>query len=609
MKKFLTPGCIAMAAMIMATPPAAEANTPVDFARVKITDNFWAPRLHNHAATTVATCIDQIENKTGRMRNFEQVANGGHEHSGIFFDDSDVYKAIEGMAYTLINNPDQALEDKTDEWIDKIAAAQDKNGYINTFYTLAKPNDRWTDMDKHEMYCAGHLIEAGVAYYKATGKDKLLNVGRRMADHMMDVFGPGKRHWVPGHQEIELALCKLADTTGEKKYVDFAKWLLDERGHGIGVRLDIPWDPKFYQDLTPVAELTDISGHAVRCMYMYSGMADVMAATGENAYMDALHSLWHDVVDRNMYITGGIGSSYINEGFTVDYDMPNLDAYCETCASIGMALWNQRMNTMEPDSKYVDVVERCIYNGILSGVSLSGTKFFYVNPLESRGDHHRQEWYGCACCPSNVCRFLPSLGGYIYGVSPETIWVNLYIGSEAAMPDGKWTVNQTTSYPYDGSVALTLAGPEDEKRDIRMRVPGWCDSYKVRVNGKAVKAPVEKGYLVLSGCGNGDRIDFDMDMPVKINSADTRVAEDLGKRAITRGPLVYCVEECDNASTYDLGLKVNGTELSVGEPIAELNGAVSVLASVPGGNIRMIPYFCWDNRKAGRMKVWLDYKN
>ncbi len=598
-----------MAIATGAATAAAWANTPVDFARVKITDSFWAPRLQKHAATTVATCIDQIENKTGRMANFERVANGFGDHSGIFFDDSDVYKAIEGMAYTLINNPDEMLEAKTDEWIDKIAAAQDENGYINTFYTLAKPDERWTDMDKHEMYCAGHLIEAGVAYQKATGKDKLLNVGRRMADHMMALFGPGKRHWVPGHQEIELALCKLAEVTGEKKYVDFAHWLIEERGYGHGVRLDMPWDPQYYQDLTPASELTDISGHAVRCMYMYSGMADVVAATGDTTYMKPLRDLWHDVVDRNMYITGGIGSSGHNEGFTVDYDLPNLEAYCETCASIGMALWNQRMNTMTPDSKYVDIVERCLYNGILSGVSMSGTKFFYVNPLESRGDHHRKEWYGVACCPSNLCRFLPSLGGYIYGVSPETIWVNLYIGSEGAMPDGKWSVTQTTGYPYQGNVDIVLTGPADERRDIRLRVPGWCSSYSVALNGKAMSVPVENGYLVIKDCANGDKIDFDMDMPVEINSADTRVQANLGKRAVTRGPLVYCVEECDNGTAYDLGLSIANTSFSLGAPVADLNGAIPVIATVPGGKLTMVPYFSWDNRAPGRMKVWLDYRN
>ena len=372
----------------------------VDFSHVKITDNFWSPRLKSHVTTTLPVCIDQIENQTGRIRNFENAAKGEGEHSGIFFDDSDVYKALEGMAYSLINNPDPELEKKADEWIDKFAAAQQPDGYINTFYTLTGLDKRWHNMDKHEMYCAGHMIEAGVAYYQATGKRKLLDVCIRMADHMMSLFGPDKRHWVPRHEEIELALVKLYQVTNENKYLDFANWLIEERGHGHGTMGgEGNWDPFYYQDEKPVREMTDIAGHAVRCMYLYCGMADVAALKKDTGYVEALNRLWDDVVYRNMYITGGIGSSRHNEGFTEDYDLPNLDAYCETCASVGMVFWNQRMNQFTGDAKYINVLERSMYNGALAGTSLAGDRFFYVNPLESKGDHHRQAWYGCACCP------------------------------------------------------------------------------------------------------------------------------------------------------------------------------------------------------------------
>ena len=520
----------------------------IDFSHVKINDNFWSPRLSKHVSATLPVCIDQIENQTGRIRNFENAAKGEGEHSGIFFDDSDVYKALEGMAYSLINNPDPELEKKADEWIDKFAAAQQPDGYINTFYTLTGLDKRWTNMDKHEMYCAGHMIEAGVAYYQATGKRKLLDVCIRMTDHMMSQFGPGKRHWVPGHEEIELALVKLYQTTQEQKYLDFAYWLLEERGHGHGTMGDEgKWDPVYYQDIVPVRRLTDISGHAVRCMYLYCGMADVAALKNDTGYIAAIDRLWDDVVHRNMYITGGIGSSRDNEGFTEDYDLPNLDAYCETCASVGMVLWNQRMNQLTGDSKYIDVLERSLYNGALAGISLGGDRFFYVNPLESKGDHHRQEWYGCACCPSQLSRFLPSIGNYIYASSDDALWVNLYIGNTGQIRIGETDIllTQETDYPWDGSVKLTISTSQPLEKEIRLRIPNWCKTYDLSINGKRINVSEEKGYAVIKDWKSQDVIALDMDMPVEIVAADPHVKENFGKRAIQRGPLVYCMEEID----------------------------------------------------------------
>ena len=582
----------------------------IDFSHVKINDNFWSPRLSKHVSATLPVCIDQIENQTGRIRNFENAAKGEGEHSGIFFDDSDVYKALEGMAYSLINNPDPELEKKADEWIDKFAAAQQPDGYINTFYTLTGLDKRWTNMDKHEMYCAGHMIEAGVAYYQATGKRKLLDVCIRMTDHMMSQFGPGKRHWVPGHEEIELALVKLYQTTQEQKYLDFAYWLLEERGHGHGTMGDEgKWDPVYYQDIVPVRRLTDISGHAVRCMYLYCGMADVAALKNDTGYIAAIDRLWDDVVHRNMYITGGIGSSHDNEGFTEDYDLPNLDAYCETCASVGMVLWNQRMNQLTGDSKYIDVLERSLYNGALAGISLGGDRFFYVNPLESKGDHHRQEWYGCACCPSQLSRFLPSIGNYIYASSDDALWVNLYIGNTGQIRIGETDIllTQETDYPWDGSVKLTISTSQPLEKEIRLRIPNWCKTYDLSINGKRINVSEEKGYAVIKDWKSQDVIALDMDMPVEIVAADPHVKENFGKRVIQRGPLVYCMEEIDNPEYFDQIQLSPSTTFQTAFVSDILNGIKTIKTNGRAQSATFIPYYAWDNRKAGKMRVWIPY--
>ena len=582
----------------------------IDFSHVKINDNFWSPRLSKHVSATLPVCIDQIENQTGRIRNFENAAKGEGEHSGIFFDDSDVYKALEGMAYSLINNPDPELEKKADEWIDKFAATQQPDGYINTFYTLTGLDKRWTNMDKHEMYCAGHMIEAGVAYYQATGKRKLLDVCIRMTDHMMSQFGPGKRHWVPGHEEIELALVKLYQTTQEQKYLDFAYWLLEERGHGHGTMGDEgKWDPVYYQDIVPVRRLTDISGHAVRCMYLYCGMADVAALKNDTGYIAAIDRLWDDVVHRNMYITGGIGSSRDNEGFTEDYDLPNLDAYCETCASVGMVLWNQRMNQLTGDSKYIDILERSLYNGALAGISLGGDRFFYVNPLESKGDHHRQEWYGCACCPSQLSRFLPSIGNYIYASSDDALWVNLYIGNTGQIRIGETDIllTQETDYPWDGSVKLTISTSQPLEKEIRLRIPNWCKTYDLSINGKRINVSEKKGYAVIKDWKSQDVIALDMDMPVEIVAADPHVKENFGKRAIQRGPLVYCMEEIDNPVYFDQIQLSPSTTFQTAFASDILNGIKTIKTNGRAQSATFIPYYAWDNRKAGKMRVWIPY--
>ena len=604
----------ACAAVVSCENPAGKSLSlmdPVSFSQVKIDDPFWNPVLEAHSSATVRVCIDQIENQTGRIRNFENAAARQGQHSGIFFDDSDVYKALEGMAYTLQNHPDAALEAKCDEWIDKIAAAQLEDGYINTYYTLTDLDKRWTDMDRHEMYCAGHMTEAAIAYYQATGKRKLLDVAIRMADYMMSVFGPGKRDWVPGHEEIELALVKLYTTTGERKYLEFADWLLSERGHGFGSKgpeANYPWNPEYYQDAVPVRDMTDISGHAVRSMYLYCAMADVASFTFDQGYIAALDRLWDDVVLRNMYITGGIGQSSSNEGFTEDYSLPNLSAYCETCASVGMVLWNWRMNRLSGDSKYIDILEKSLYNGALAGVSLDGESFFYVNPLESLGNHHRQAWYGCACCPSQICRFIPSIGNYIYCTSAESIWINLFVGGSATMKVGRKniTLTQETSYPWNGEVTIKVNAPRPVSAALHVRIPAWCTDWTIAVNGDQISPAVDKGYAVLEGkWSDGDVITLTMAMEPILVAADPRVKEDEGCRALTRGPLVYCIEEADNPESFDkICVSEDETLSSSFEPDL-LGGVVSITASNPCGEVKFIPYYAWDNRSPGKMKVWI----
>ena len=579
---------------------------PVIFSEVAIEDAFWSPMLDKVKDVTIGVCIDQIQNQTGRIRNFENAARGEGEHSGIFFDDSDVYKALEGMAYSLKNNPDPELEAKCDEWIDKIASAQQDDGYINTFYTLTGLDNRWTDMDKHEMYCTGHMLEAAIAYYEITGKRKLLDVAEGMVAHIMDTFGPGRRDWVPGHEEIELALVKLFRLTGERKYLEYAQWLIDERGHGIGVEFN-GWNPVHYQDVLPVRELEKISGHAVRAMYLFCGMADVAAYTEDQGYMNALYRLWDNIVDCKMYITGGIGHIGHVEGFSTDYDLPNKEAYCETCASIGMVLWNWRMNGMTADAKYIDILERSLFNGVLSGISLKGDRFFYVNPLESDGDHHRQAWYGCACCPSNLCRFIPSVGNYIYGYGNDGVYVNLFVGSRTEVDGLK--IEQQTGYPWNGNVKINVSG--FKKRTVKVRIPSWCDSWTASLNGKKIEScreSLDKGYLsVTRRWRKGDVIELSFDMPVKLMSADPRVKADEGKRALMRGPLVFCMEGIDNPETYGNAVMDSLTTFSSEFRPDLLGGVQTIAAGTSGAQLNFIPYFAWDNREACPMKVWVDF--
>lgn len=615
---------------------------PVNFSQVTITDKFWGPKLNLVEDSTLKACIYQTEVATPRIRNFEKVArHAGEKHEGIFYDDSDVFKALEAMAYALKNRRNPELEKKADEWIDKIAAAQLPDGYLNTYYTLTDLNLRWTDMSMHEDYNGGHMIEAAVAYFDATGKRKFLDVAIRWANHFDSLFGPGKRHWVTGHQELELALVKLYRVTNDEKYLKLSHWLLEERGHGYAKGYTwTDWkDTAYAQDVKPVKEQTEITGHAVRAMYMYTGAADVAAHTGDQAYMNAMKAVWEDVVYRNMYITGGIGSSGGNEGFSIDYDLPNERAYCETCASVGMVFWNQRMNSLTGESKYYDVLERSLYNGALDGLSLTGTRFFYGNPLASAGQHKRREWFGTACCPANIARLVASLGNYIYAKSDNDIWVNLFVGSKTNIPLSKTTVQleQVTNYPWDGKVEIAVNPSKRSKYALHVRIPEWAGNntatgelyhflepvkgaVQILVNGKPVEYKTDKGYAVIDReWKKGDRVSIDFPMEVRKLVSRPEVKEDQGRLALQRGPLVYCIEGADNEGKALNIVMTPDTRLTtvesmvLNEPVIALKGEVIAANIAPDKmsiltqkrTVTAIPYYAWCNRGSNQMQVWI----
>lgn len=620
--------------------PSLQKLYPVNYARVTVTDPFWKNRMETVAGSTINACVQYTENKTARIRNFEKAAAGTGKHEGIYYDDSDVYKAIEAIAYSLKTHPNPELEKNTDGWIDKIAAAQLPDGYLNTYYQLNGLDSRWTDMEKHEDYNAGHLIEAAIAYYYTTGKDKLLNVAIRLADHIDSTFRQSNRPWVSGHQEIELALMRLYHHTKKRKYLEMAEWFLDQRGrgHGKGVIWDQWKDPEYCQDKLPVKQQTEITGHAVRAMYMYTGAADVAAVTNDTGYVRAMHTIWEDVVFRNMYITGGIGAQGKNEGFGVDYDLPNESAYCETCASVGMVFWNQRMHMLTGDSKFVDVLERSLYNAALDGLSLSGDRFFYGNPLASKGNHYRREWYGTACCPANIARLIASLGNYIYSYDQGSVWVNLFIGSSTSIPvqKGNLSISMTTGYPWNGETKIDITEAPKNKVALKLRMPGWlkepapgglyayanegAEKFEILLNGKAITYSTENGYAVVNRTWKkGDEVEIKTPMQVRTIRSQPELKQNNDRVALQYGPMVYCVEAPDNRETAwnfivqdqssfkvnfekDLlgGVNTIAFDANILEPSANGNSIVPVKKTV-----KAIPYFSWNNRGPQEMQVWL----
>lgn len=618
---------------------------PVPFTSVKLTDNFWAPRIKKNADITIPIALHHCES-SGRIRNFE-IAGGLEE--GKFqtiypFDDSDVFKIIEGASFSLQILPDSKLEAYLDAIIYKIGLAQEEDGYLYTNRTIAEMHGgvglhewvnekRWVNdsVMSHELYNLGHLYEAAAAHYLSTGKRSLLDIALKSADLVIKDIGWDKLEIYPGHQGIEMGLVKLYRVTGEKKYLDMARFFLDVRGPD-GARYNQAHRKVIYQD--------EAVGHSVRATYMYSGMADIAAIENDSAYLKAITRIWEDIVYRKMYLTGGIGQTGGNEGFDDPYVLPSMTAYCETCASIGDIFFNYRLFLLHGESKYIDILERTMYNSMLSGVSLSADRFFYTNPLESNGQHNRSPWFGCACCPSNIVRILPSIPGYIYAVDEDSIFVNLYISNEAEidLEDNKIKLIQQTGYPWDGKVEIIINPEKKRKFSIKLRIPGWAsneaipgDLYKFtdkitnpvifRINGEIIEAPVSAGYVSISRKWSpGDRLEFEFQMQPRKIIADQRVWVCGSKVAMQRGPLVYCAEWPDNNKGNILNMMIDEGAQFIAEQDSSITKGVYILKStgyqtkrnLRGGvdrlkeeALRLIPYYLWNNRGPGQMMVWL----
>jgi DUF1680 family protein len=618
--------------------------TPVPFTAVHVEDLFWGPRLETNRTVSLPYALRMCA-ETGRIRNFELADSvlRGELQQGTFcgrygFDDSDVFKIIEGASYSLHIRFDAVLDRSLDSLITKIGAAQEKDGYLYTMRTMNPQKswaaERWVNdriKGSHELYNAGHLYEAAAAHHAATGKMSLLAIARKNADLVCATFGPGKLRTVPGHQVIEIGLSRLYLVTGERKYLDLAKFFLDERGR--------PKGETYNQDHLPVVEQTEAVGHSVRAAYMYSGMADVAALTGDGSYLSAIDRIWQDVVGRKMYITGGIGAVGNTEGFGAPYELPNLNAYCETCASIASVFWNYRMFLRHADARYLDIVERVIYNGFLSGVSMTGDRFFYPNPLEALWGKQRSPWFACACCPSNVVRFIPSIPGYIYAHRKDTLFVNLFVGGEAkiTLESGMVAVRQKGNYPWEGGITLEITPAGERAFTLALRIPGWVrgepvpsdlyrylndahDPVRVAVNGEAVNGVMEKGFLRIRRIWKtGDVVALSLPMPVRRVTAHERVLEDRGKVALERGPVLFCLEGLDNTGGQVVNLVIPDTVSLRTRHASGLLGGVQLIegtaipvrrqldGTMSGDRERQftaIPYYAWAHRGPSAMTVW-----
>lgn len=617
---------------------------PVPLNHVAILDGFWLPRFETNRLVTVWADFRKSE-ETGRISNF---ARAGKLETGPFrgipFDDSDVYKIVEGATYTLATHPDPKLDAYLDGLIAKMAAAQEPDGYLYTARTLGFTNgmtgkDRWSNLGgSHELYNLGHLYEAAAAHYAVTGKRSLLNVARKSADLLCTTFGPAQNQLkrTSGHEEIEIGLCKLYRATGEQRYLDLAKFFIDMRGRKDLRKLY----GEYNQDHLPVVEQTEAVGHAVRAGYLYAGMADVAALTGDKTYIAAIDKLWENVVSKKMHLNGGIGARHKGEAFGENYELPNESAYLETCAAIANALWNQRMFLLHGDAKYIDVLERIAYNGFLSGISISGDEFFYPNPLASCGGYARSKWFGCSCCPVNIVRFIPQLAQFAYAQRDAAVYVNLFIASSVTFktPAGDVCLTQKTDYPWNGDVSLTVAPAKDNAVfALKLRIPGWAigmpvpsDLYTqtvpgtlkdvaVSVNGQPVPITLDKGYITLDRAWRkGDTVTLTLAMPVRRIQANPAVKDDIGRLAVERGPLVFCAEAIDNTG-HALNLAVP-TDATFTESTVSFLGHTFVALKAPAQSVTadllgkrttqpvtatLIPYFAWCHRGAGEMQVWL----
>ena len=632
---------------------------PLPFTQLSFKDSFWTHRIQVNRESAIPTIYKQLQ-ATGRLKAWDGAWKKGDPQPPHVFWDSDTAKWMEGAAYSLATHPDKKLERTLDKMIGQLGKLQRRDGYLNSHYTQVEMHNRWTNLrDKHELYCAGHLIEAAVAYFEITAKRAFLDIMCRYADHIDATFGPekGKLRGYCGHQEIELALVKLHRVTDEPRYLKLAQFFIEERGRGKA-----PWDAKVagrgrqphYYDMearergedpsrfwaktyeylqahAPVREQTEVAGHAVRAVYMYSGMADLdlHGANNGDPFLPTLERLWTHLTSKRMYVTGGIGPSASNEGFTSDYDLPDETAYAETCAGIGLVYWAHRMLQLTGDAKYADVMERALYNNVLPGVALDGALFNYVNPLASRGAHHRKTFFDCACCPPNVVRLIASVGNYFYSTSDDGVWVHLYAQSEANFDAFGLTLEQRSNFPWDGAVTLKLKLKAPATFTLRLRIPEWCENSCVRINGGVVEAnqaQVEAGYLhITREWRSDDVVTLNMDMPVQLVSANPAVPQTLGRVAIQRGPIIYCIEQADNGTHLDQLLLARDSEWHMAKHATLPGGAIRLRTAAlratdadwndqlyrsiaPGyqrATVTAVPYCDWDNRGQGEMRVWL----
>lgn len=635
---FLTCICITGSAQINHGYPI----DPVPFTSVKVTDNFWGQRLQASREVTIPLAFSKCE-ETGRYENFVKAAHPSDTYKveGFSFDDTDVYKTIEGASYSLQTYPDKKLQKYIDSVLVIVAGAQEPDGYLYTARTMNPKHphnwagkERWVAVENlsHEFYNLGHMIEGAVAHYQATGKRNFLDIAIKYADCVCREIGngPQQKKYVPGHQIAEMALVKLYMVTGDKKYLDQAKFFLDTRGYTS--RKDA-----YSQAHKPVVEQDEAVGHAVRAVYMYSGMADVAAITGDSSYIKAIDKIWDNIVSKKIYITGGIGARHAGEAFGNNYELPNLSAYCETCAAIGNVYMNYRLFLLHGDAKYFDVLERTLYNGLISGVSLDGGSFFYPNPLSSNGKYSRKPWFGCACCPSNVSRFIPSLPGYVYAVKNDQVYVNLYLSNKAELKVDKKKIllEQETSYPWNGDIRLKITqGNQDFT--MKLRIPGWVrgnvlpgdlysytdnqkPAYQVSVNGQTVESDVNDGYLSIARkWKKGDVVEVHFDMIPRIVKANPKVEADHGRVAVERGPIVYCAEWPDNRFNVHSILLNQHPQFKVTDKpellygIRQITTDAQALSYDKAGKLvtkdvelTLIPYYAWAHRGEGDMEVWL----
>lgn len=615
---------------------------PVNFTKVHLQDRFWSPKIDVNRKITIPAAFQQCE-INGRVDNFALAAGLIQgEHKGDFpFDDTDIYKVLEGASYVLAVQYDKKLDNYLDSIIRFVAAAQEPDGYLYTCRTNRcerlkgwMGDERWEKINSHELYNSGHLFEAATAHFYATGKRSLLDVAIKNADLVCQVFGPeeGQIHWPSGHPIVEMGLVKMYRVTGNKKYLETAKYFCEEAGRLTDGRKPSPYS----QDHKPIKEQEEAVGHTVRFGYLYSGVADVAALCQDRDFVEAAKRLWNNIADKKLYITGGIGARAWGEGFGENYELPNMTSYCETCAAISNVYWNYRMFLLTGESKYYDVLERALYNGVISGVSLDGVRFFYDNPLASDGSHDRSEWFGCACCPSNITRFMASIPGYVYAVKDGTVYVNLYVGNKGEVAVGNQTVTllQETDYPWKGEVSVKVDSDTEEEITLALRIPGWCqeqplpgklytfteplqENYTLTLNGKTVTSEIKNGYALVKAKRN-DEIHLHFPMQVRKVLADEQVIDDRGKYALMYGPMVFCVEAVDNGG-YALDLLVEKEaaftpvyrdSLLNGVMVLEGKGRHVLNDGTLSGEQQLtaIPYYAWDNRGANEMMVWLPYE-